>query len=191
MPVQYTNSKRRTYYLHVGKTKKGNPRYYFAMKSTGNLVDSIPEGYEIYEGPNAHVVLRRIPPKVIFDEEKALVEAGMKKYTDLKYYKIVIKKNTIQVFTPVQDVEMLMEIIEKSKHPILLQALHYSPIMQFVLVDKEKRLFLTKRYYAISGRLQLQADLIPGTLELVDLFELIQPVRIVRQQQTKPGHVLR
>ena len=151
MPVQYTNSKQRTYYLHVGNTKKGNPRYYFAMKSMWNLVDSIPQGYEIYEGPNAHVVLRRIPPKVIFDEEKALVEAGMKKYTDLKYYKIVIKKNTIQVFTPVQDVEMLMEIIEKSKHPILLQALHYSPIMQFVLVDKEKRLFLTKRYYAISS----------------------------------------
>ena len=43
----------------------------------------------------------------------------------------------------------------------------------------------------VGGRLELHADLAPGTFELVDLLELLQCVRIVRQQQTEPGHVLR
>jgi hypothetical protein len=41
----------------------------FAMKSEGQLADRIPEGFEIYENPNAQVFLRRIPPKIITDEE--------------------------------------------------------------------------------------------------------------------------
>jgi hypothetical protein len=121
------------------------------MKDTGELVDSIPEGYEIYENPNGQVFLRKIQPKEICDDEKALVEAGIKKYTDLKYYKIDIKKNAISIFIADQDVDYLIETI-KDFNPhnfsdeIILQAVHYSPMMQFVLVDKEKRLFITKRY---------------------------------------------
>lgn len=151
MPLQYTNSKKQRYYLHLGKTKKGNPRYYFSMKETGELVDSIPFGYDIYENPNAQVFLRKIQPKEIFDDEKAIVEAGIKKYTDLKYYKIDIKKKSITLFIADQDVDYLIETM-KDFNPhnfceeIILGSVHYLPIMQFILVDKEKRLFITKRY---------------------------------------------
>ncbi len=71
------NDKGQTYYLHQGVTKTGKPKYHFAMKSEGNLVDVTPEGFEIYENPNAQVFLRRIPPKMITDEERQLAEAGM------------------------------------------------------------------------------------------------------------------
>ncbi len=41
----YTNRRGKEYYLHVGKTKKGNQRYYFSMKNTGELATEVPEGY--------------------------------------------------------------------------------------------------------------------------------------------------
>ncbi len=151
MPLQYTNSKKQTYYLHVGKTKKGNPRYYFSMKSEGQLADSIPQGYEIYENPNSQVFLRKIKSKQIFDGEVALVEFVIENHSDLRHYKIGITKNLIQIFTPDQEIDELTQIFlpltpvgfnENS----ILRLMTYSPVMQFVLVDKEKRLFITKRY---------------------------------------------
>ncbi len=53
--VTHINRKRVTYYLHVGKTKTGKPRYYFSTKTPANTASEIPEGYEIYENPNAQV----------------------------------------------------------------------------------------------------------------------------------------
>src|SRR5919106_6450094 len=80
VPIVYTNAKGQTYYLHQGTTKTGKPKYHFAMKREGKLAASIPEGFEIYENPNAQVFLRRIPPKIITDEERELVADGMRKY---------------------------------------------------------------------------------------------------------------
>ena len=54
MPITHVNAKGKTYYLHQGTTKTGKPKYHFAMKSEGALVQSIPVGFEIYENPNAN-----------------------------------------------------------------------------------------------------------------------------------------
>jgi len=155
VPVTYVNAKEKTYYLHQGVTKTGKPNYHFAMKSEGNLADSIPEGYEIYENPNAQVFLRRIPPKIITDEEKASVEEGMRKYSDVEYFKIDVKGNAILIYMAVQDMDALMAIFqdrpmsqdEKARiMKALHQGIHYTPEMQFVLVDETKRTFATLRY---------------------------------------------
>ncbi|WP_256868319.1 hypothetical protein [Candidatus Entotheonella palauensis] len=60
MAITHVNAKDKPDYLHQGTTKTGKPTYHFAMKSEGTLADSIPEGFEIYENPNAQVFLRRI-----------------------------------------------------------------------------------------------------------------------------------
>ena len=70
MPITHTNAKGQTFSLYQGTTKTGKPKYYFAMQSEGTLAKTIPAGYEIYENPNARVFLRRIPPKIITDEER-------------------------------------------------------------------------------------------------------------------------
>src|SRR5215813_14939816 len=80
VPITYTNAKGKTYYLHQGTTKTGKPKYHFSMQSEGTLAASLPGGFEIYENPNAQVFLRRIPPKLITDEERQVVEDGMRKY---------------------------------------------------------------------------------------------------------------
>jgi hypothetical protein len=155
MPITHTNAKGKIYYLHEGTTKTGKPKYYFSMKNEGTLADAIPEGFEIYENPNAQMFLRRIPPKIITDEEIAIVEAGMRQYTDLEYYKIDVKGNAIFVYTAVQDMDALMAIFEDSPASLvekvrIMKALHqgiqYTSDMQFVLVDETKRMFATQRY---------------------------------------------
>ena len=154
MSIQYVNRKGKIYYLHQGKTKTGKPRYYLSMKSEGNLVDSMPPEFEIYENPiNAHVVLRRCLPKLITDDEINIVEQGLKKLTKLDYYIVDCKKNIISIYTVDQDVEALRESFERynlqkeiSIEDLLKQILSYSERLQFILEDREKRTFITKRY---------------------------------------------
>jgi hypothetical protein len=62
MSIQYINRKEQIYYLHQGITKTGKPKYFFSMKAEGNVLEAIPDGYEIYENPNAQVFLRKIQP---------------------------------------------------------------------------------------------------------------------------------
>lgn len=110
MTVTYINRKSRTYYLHQGQTSKGNPKYYFAQRQEdGKLVDIIPSGYEIYENPNGRVFLQQEHGSIITAEEVAAVEAGMQKYGRLARFTVDVKKDTILIYTPDQDIDLLLE----------------------------------------------------------------------------------
>jgi len=155
VPITYTNAKGKTYYLHQGTTKTGKPNYHFSMQSEGTLAESIPAGFEIYENPNAQVFLRRSPPKIITDEERQVVEDGMRTYAEVQDYKIDVKGNAIVVYTADQDIETLAELF-KDRYPtpeartllmtLLRQGIHYSPMLQFLLEDEQRRLFTAQRY---------------------------------------------
>ena len=96
--------------------------------------------------------MRKIPKKIILDEEKDIVESGMKKYSSLEKYKIDVKKNIIQIYTPNQDVIDLDNLLKKlsSSRTVPKQMLNlgisYSPEIQFILIDKKSRIFETQRY---------------------------------------------
>jgi hypothetical protein len=153
MTVTHTNRKGKIYYLHQGTTKTGNPKYFFALRDEGDLVETIPPGYEIYENPNAQVFLRRIRPQIITDEEMAIVKSGMKQYCRLERFIIDVKKNTIIIYTPDQDVDLLVGMFNSlgstrgtNAKAVVEKFLTYSPMLQFILIDKEQRLFETQRY---------------------------------------------
>src|SRR5208282_2617879 len=80
MPVPHVNRFRDTYYLHAGTTKTGKPRYWFAKSADRDLVESIPEGYEVYENPDAQVFLRKIVPQLVHPAEVAVVADDLKRY---------------------------------------------------------------------------------------------------------------
>jgi hypothetical protein len=155
VPITHTNAKGQTFALYQGTTKTGKPRYYFAMQSEGTLAQAIPAGYEIYENPNAQVFLRRIPPKIITDEERHVVEEGMRTYATVKDYKIDVKGNALLIYTAEQDIEALAEIL-KPTYPnplenvelmtLLRKGIHYSPMLLFQLLDAQNRTFQTQRY---------------------------------------------
>ena len=151
MPVQHVNRKGQTFYLHQKATKKANLKYFFSMKRDGELVESVPEGFEIYENPNGQVFLRKIQPKMITDDEIAVVEKGVRELARLQYYRADVKKNVISVFVPNQDVGRLSEIFpfslnSREAQGVLAQAITYSAMLRFVLVDDAKRIFVTQRY---------------------------------------------
>jgi hypothetical protein len=155
VPITHTNAKGKTYYLHQGTTKTGKPTYHFSMQSEGTLAESIPAGFEIYENPNAQVFLRRIPPKIITDEERQVVEDGMRKYAEVQDYKIDVKGNAIVVYTADQDIETLVGLF-KGMYPdpttnpqlmtLLRNEIQYSPMLQFILDDEQHRTFVAQRY---------------------------------------------
>ena len=153
MSIQHTNRKGNVFYLHQGITKTGKPKYYFSSNSEGTLTNEVPDGFEIYENPNAQVFLRRIQPKLITDDERAVVDNGMKQFSQLKYYIIDIKKTTISVFTPNQDVERLSETFHSFHRfqnaeisDVMSRYIDFSPMLQFELIDEKKRIFIAQRY---------------------------------------------
>lgn len=145
MAIHHVNRKGDTYYLHEGKTKTGKPKFFFSTKSEGVLVEAVPEGYEIYENPNAQVFLRKVTPSLIGEEEIALVEKALRDKAGLKHYMVEPKKNTIVVHLPDQNMVSFLEAfrplggfgIAPSSVPNVERFLHYSPMMRFILVDQK------------------------------------------------------
>jgi hypothetical protein len=152
MTVKYINHRGKTYYLHKVARKKGSSQYFFSKKETGALVESIPEGYEIYEDPNGRVFLRKIVPKKISQEEVSVVESSIRQYAKIKDYKIDVKGKAITIYLPDQEIEDLRSCFDSlisMNHTLLGKSLKnfltYSPMMRFLLTDEKKRKFHVER----------------------------------------------
>jgi hypothetical protein len=153
MPFQYTNRKGKTYYLHEGQTKSGSRKLCFSQKVQGNLVEEIPDGYEIHENPNAQVSLRKIQPKIITDSEKALVEKHVQELARNTRYLVDVKGKVITIFESVQDVDLLEELFENisgsrnvDTTAILQRMTSFMPVMRFILEQETEREFRVERY---------------------------------------------
>jgi hypothetical protein len=151
VPIQFRNRKGKTYYLRQGKTKTGAARYFFSMKVEGDLADAIPEGYEIFENPNAHVFLRKKQPKLIWDFEKAIIEQHLPESPGR--FLCDIKGKTVSIFEADQDIKSLEESLRSIGFPwmidtaeLLRTATTFSAVVRFTLQDPEERLFTLERY---------------------------------------------
>jgi hypothetical protein len=153
MKIKYTNYKGETYYLHKGTGKKGSSQYFFSKKEVGPPVKSIPKNYEIYENPNGRVLLRKIVPIKISQEEVSVVENSIQQYAKLKDYKIDIKGKAITIYLPDQEVDDLRSCFDSLlfvNHSLLdnkslKNILTYFPMMRFILTDKKERKFRVER----------------------------------------------
>jgi hypothetical protein len=141
------------------------------MDSEGQLPDAIPTGFEVYENPNAQVFLRRIPTKIITDEERQVVEDGIHKYADVQDYKIDVKGNAIVVYTADQDIDALVNLFqdvgsmrdEAQIRSAIRREITYSPMLQCVLSDEKRRVFVAQRY-CFRGAIDDWIDLGHGPL---------------------------
>jgi len=172
--VTYINRSGDTYYLHQGKTKTGKPRYSFSQKEYGTLVETIPDGYEIYENPNARVYLRKVSPKIITDEEILIVKNSVSALSKFEDFKIVVKRNQITIYAPDRDFETFIEpfkgyaTVSYSKmKEVYEKSVYYSEEMRFVLVDKKNREFRVDRM-CYSGEIDWLE------LDFGDLTELVK-----------------
>jgi hypothetical protein len=151
MSVHHTARDGTIYYLHVAKSKKGNPTYFFSTKPTGNLADSLPAGYEVYENIRGQVFLRRPPPKIFTDQEIGQVRQALNNHAEEWRYKIETKKSAIIIheasdsFAALEQIAPLWKSAQELKDYAIRRA-NYMAVMRFVLVDAEKRLFLAERF---------------------------------------------
>ena len=101
----------------------------------------------------------------------AIVKSGMQQYCRLERFIIDVKKNTIIIYTPDQDVDLLVDMFNSlgstrgtNAKAIVEKFLAYSPMLQFILIDKEQRLFETQRYCFLSS---IDDWMIIGTVDVL------------------------
>ena len=151
MPVTHVNRKQDTYYLHVGKTKGGKTRYWFAKNTESDLVDTMPEGFEVYENPEAQVFLRKIVPQLVTPFEVAVVENGLKRYAPGKNCVVDVKGEHIVVYyaerinLDIKDFDLGFRFgFPSPELPVMYQ--RPMKVLRFTLVDEKKRTFWVQRW---------------------------------------------
>jgi hypothetical protein len=154
MAVTHVNRKGQTFYLHETRTKTGKPKFFFSMKDDGVLVGSIPEGFEVYENPDAQVFLRKKLPRFITDHEIAAVREGLRKYAkDRPCMADVREKHIVVYYSERGDL--------------------YQKVLRFTLVDENSRRFAAERW-CFLGSIDDWIHLSGGS-ELPDLVKKFCP----------------
>jgi hypothetical protein len=143
MPVTHVNRKEDTYYLHSGRTKTGKPRYWFSKSEDGELVESIPKGYEIYENPDAQVFLRKIVPQLVTPFEVAVVTRGLERYAP-EMCLVDVQGEYIVVYHAEKSKLDLADFPFAFREPIFHG--RFMKIIQFILVDEDERTFRVQRW---------------------------------------------
>jgi hypothetical protein len=151
MSIQHTTRTGKTYYLHVGQGKGDKPNYFFSTEPDGPLANSMPEGFEIYENIGGQVFLRRKQPKLITDEELAMVKEALKRHAEEWRYRVEIKKTAIIIHETSANTARfesfaLPWISKATIKQSVIQSANYMAVMRFVLADPGKRLFLAERF---------------------------------------------
>jgi hypothetical protein len=156
-PVQHVNRRGETYYLLVGKTKTGKPKYYVSKKPQGTPAPAIPEGYEIHESPaNGLVHVRKIRPTRVLAAEREQASVSVRALTGIELFFIEIEDDSLVVYWPDRDPETssglvgfllggTQECVDSMKE-WTIQHMRYTPVMRFTLVDEERRQFTAERW---------------------------------------------
>jgi len=160
MAFEYVNRKDDRYYLQAGKTQAGKPRYYFGRKLTGTPVEDLPEGYEVYEGPETgQVHLRKRQSTPITPQERETVAEGIRRYAGLEHFILDVSGKSLVVYLPVMEETAADSLLETIGGGFLLQSTRaaevkqqmirrsqFSKMMRFQLVNARKRLFSMHRW---------------------------------------------
>jgi hypothetical protein len=175
MPVTHVNRKRDTYYLHAGKTKTGKPRYWFSKNTEGDLVETIPQGYEVYENPDAQVFLRKIVPQLVTPDEIAVVKEGLKRYAPGQNCLVDVQGDQIVIHHAERITLDLGRFgFGLTELPTFNQ--RYMKVMRFTLVNEKHRTFRVQRW-CFRGSIDRWIDLYESRSEgnLSDLVKRFCP----------------
>jgi hypothetical protein len=152
MAIEYVNRKGQKYYLHAGTTKTGKQKYFLSMQAGEACLEAIPAGFEIYENPNGQVYVRKPPPKLILDEELAVVEREISRFAHLKNSLLDRKLTALTIYVADDDGRrdllraIALPFARTNIDELLRQTRTYTALLRFLLVDEEQRLFQTQRY---------------------------------------------
>jgi hypothetical protein len=141
----------KTYYLHKGAKRGGGSQFYFSTKSTGDLADRVPDGFEVYETVNGQVFLRRQQPVLIKDEERDRIARGIAALRRKSRYKIEVRADVITIHESADRDPGWIAYLAPHLSAAALEAseertAHYQAVLRFTLLDPSRRIFAPERY---------------------------------------------
>lgn len=158
MPYSYKNRHGKIHYFREVETKKGNSRYYVTTSNKyANLIEDIPDGFEVAELPeDAKVVIRKIKPVWTDQEEKEIVHDAIKELSAIKDFFIHATEEYIYVYHSQfnyagrQEENLSREEAKKHFGKDIEKWMRFLSGLRFKLIDRDKRLFQTERVVYIG-----------------------------------------
>ncbi len=150
MPIIFHSRTGKTYYLHTGPKRGGGVQHYFSTKSTGQLAERVPAGFEIHEAVDGKVYLRRAEPKLVDDDEVEVVRSKLATRQAGFRYKVETRGMVITLYQSEDRLGSLAACMPRlglrTDGAIEEQFATYQAILRFLLIDPERRLFAPERY---------------------------------------------
>lgn len=161
MAFQHLNRCGDVYLLQAGqRTRTGKPRFYFGRKLTGEPVEEIPKGYEVFESPErGQVYLRRQRPTWIASIDREIVVEGIRRLSNVQHFVVDVEDDSLVVYLPTKSVAEVNELVCQLAGPDALQVPRcreardrvireskYQKMMRFLLLDPSERLFEVERW---------------------------------------------
>jgi hypothetical protein len=148
------------YRLQVKTTKSGKPRYYFGRKLTGEPVEKVPEGYEVFESPErGQVFLRKHLPSCIDPTERETVVDGIRQLSNVEHFIVTVEEDSLVVYLPTQSGSEASNLVETLAGPDalrvprfreardrLVRESQHHKAMRFQVLNERQRLFHVQRW---------------------------------------------
>ncbi|MBK9013080.1 MAG: hypothetical protein IPM82_02775 [Saprospiraceae bacterium] len=148
MPFSYTNRCGAQHFFKKTATKKGGYRYYITKKADDtDLIDEVPEGFEVKEMPyDGKVIIRKIIPSQILSDEAAIVQQAMERQSPVKDFMVRVEGDAIEIhisqFSHYHDEWYPTAAeVEKSFGKNVALWKRYDWILSFVLADENLRIW--------------------------------------------------
>jgi len=157
MACKHVNRRGDVYYIQVKDRGGGKLAYSATRKQTAEVIDRLPEGYEIYEKPeNAQVFVRRIKPTRIFPSERVMVENAIRRLAKLEHFIVDVEADSLIVYVTDAEPDASLSIVPamapmtaeqaQSMRDYMTSRSRYSKMMRFVLTDENRRTFTAERW---------------------------------------------
>ncbi len=160
MAYSHINRRGDVYLLQISKAANGKSRYYLGRKLTGEGVDEVPAGYEIFESPErAQVYLRKERPTRIAPIEREIVTEGVSRLSAVAHFWVDVEDDCLIVYLPTRSVDEVNRLVRELAGPdalrmhriqrardAMIRDSNYEKIMRFTLVDADQRLFQVDRW---------------------------------------------
>jgi uncharacterized protein (UPF0297 family) len=161
MAYQHRNRHGDVYLLQAARTRTGKRRYYFGRRLTGEPIDDVPAGYEVYESPrHGQVYLRKELLTCIAPGEREIVEDGISLFSEVSHSIVDVEEDCLVVYVPTMSDDRLNAVVRYLAGPDALQIPRYREARdQFVRElehekalrfqfcgDQQQRLFVAERW---------------------------------------------
>ena len=165
MAFQHRNRRGDVYFLQAAKTRTGKRRFYFGRKLTGEPIEGVPTGYEVYESPrHGQVYLRKELLTCITPEEREIVADGVSLFSEVSHFIVDVEEDCLVVYVPMMSDDRLDFLVRYLVGPDAMQIpryraardqfvreLEHEKALRFQFCGDQERLFLVERWCSRDG----------------------------------------